>query len=348
METQNTPKNRRGLKIALIVLAVLAVLVLIAVIYGASLWSSIRQGLIPTVQNPDRESVANLATPSAELFDEALRTDIDYYETGEIQEVPIYEQTKIDKYTITLAIVVQQGQIDSEPRQTDMIFLVSYNQLQQKLSIVSLPRDMLLPTHDYGWKRVGAIYGVGGIGLLINTVNDCFGLGIQDYVYTGTDELSQLADAVNGVPATLTEAEAAYVNEQTGSDLTAGKVRLNGQQAVCHLSDRVSDGKGDLGRAQRQLVLINDTFWYLTDNFDREYLVPLLSVIFKCIRTNFEWDTLFDLAYEITVSNDLTITTVRLPFEDAYSEIALDGAYAILPEIEKNKILLQQALFGKE
>jgi LCP family protein required for cell wall assembly len=348
METQNTPKKKRGLKIALIVLAVVAILVLIAVIYGASLWSSIRQNLIPTVKNPNRESVANLATPSAELFDEALRTDIDYYETGEIQEVPIYEQTKIDKYTITLAIVVQQGQIDSEPRQTDMIFLVSYNQLQQKLSIVSLPRDMLLPTHDYGWKRVGAIYGVGGIGLLINTVNDCFGLGIQDYVYTGTDELSQLADAVNGVPATLTEAEAAYVNEQTGSDLTAGKVRLNGQQAVCHLSDRVSDGKGDLGRAQRQLVLINDTFWYLTDNFDREYLVPLLSVIFKCIRTNFEWDTLFDLAYEITVSNDLTITTVRLPFEDAYSEIALDGAYAILPEIEKNKILLQQALFGKE
>lgn len=348
MEKQETTKKKRGLKIALIVLAIIAILVLIAVIYGASLWSTIRQGLVPTVKNPNRESVANLATPSAELFDEALRTDIDYYETGEIQEVPIYEQTKIDKYTITMAIVVQQGQIDAEPRQTDMIFLVSYNQLEQKLSIVALPRDMLLPTHDYGWKRVGAIYGTGGIGLVINTVNDCFGLGIQDYVYTGTDELAQLTDAVNGVPAVLTEAEAAYINEQTGSDLAAGKVLLNGRQAVCHLTDRVSDGKGDLGRAERQLALINDTFWYLTDNFDREYLVPLLSIIFKCIRTNFDWETLFNLGYEIALSNDLTVATVRLPFEDAYSEIALDGAYAILPEIEKNKILLQQILFGKE
>jgi len=348
METQTTPKKKRGLKIALIVLAIVAVLVLIAVIYGASLWNSIRQGLIPTVQNPDRESVANLATPSAELFDEALRTDIDYYETGEIVEMPIYAQDKIDKYTITMAVVVQQGKIDTEPRQTDMVFLVSYNQLQQKLSIVALPRDMLLPTHDYGWKRVGAIYATGGIGMLINTVNDCFGLGIQDYVYTGTDELAQLTDAVNGVPATLTETEAAYINEQTGSTLSAGKNRLNGSQAVCHLTDRVSDGKGDLGRSERQLALINDTFWYLTDNFDREYLVPLLSVIFKSIRTNFDWDTLFDLGYEIAVSNDLTVATVRLPFEDAYSEIALDGAYAILPEIEKNKILLQQVLFGKE
>ena len=181
METQNTPKKRHGLKIALIILAIVLVLVLAAVIYGASLWSNLRQNLIPTVQKPDRDSAAALATPSAELFAEALRTDIDYYETGEIQEVPIYEQAKIDKYTITMAVVVQQGKIDSEPRQTDMIFLVSYNQLQQKLSIVALPRDMLLPTHEYGWKRLGSIYATGGIGMLINTLNDCFELGADQY-----------------------------------------------------------------------------------------------------------------------------------------------------------------------
>ena len=348
METQNAPKNRRGLKIALIVLAVLAVLVLIAVIYGASLWSSIRQGLIPTVQNPDRESVANLATPSAELFDEALRTDIDYYETGEIQEVPIYEQAKIDKYTISMAVVVQQGKIDSEPRQTDMIFLVSYNQLQQKLSIVALPRDMLLPTHEYGWKRVGGIYATGGMGLLINTINDCFDLGIQNYVYTGTEELAKLADIVEGVPATLTEAEAAYVNEKTGSDLSAGSHRLSGQQAVCYLSDRISDSKGDLGRAERQLALINDTFIYLTDNFDREYLVPLFLNIFDCIRTNYDFDDLANIGYELAVANDLTVSTIRLPFDDSFTELMYDEAYSILPEIEKNTILLQQSLFGKE
>lgn len=348
METQNTPKKRRGFKIALIILAVIAVLALVAVIYGASLWSSIRQNLIPTVKNPDRESAANLATPSAELFDEALRTDIDYYETGEIQEVPIYEQNKIDRYTITMAVVVQQGKIDSEPRQTDMIFLVSYNQLLQKLSFVALPRDMLLPTHEYGWKRVGAIYAAGGIGLLINTVNDCFDLGIQDYVYTGTDELAQLADAVNGVPAELTDAEAKYINEQTGSTLSSGKNRLSGSQAVCYLSDRISDNKGDIGRSEKQLILISDTFQYLTDNFDREYLVPLFSIIFKCIRTNFDWDSLFGLGYEVAVANELIVTTIRMPFDDAFSEIMYEGAYSILPEIEKNKILIRQALFAKE
>ncbi len=348
METQDTTKKRRGRKILLIVLAVVLALVLAAVIFGASLFSGFRRDLIPTVQNPNQNSVANLATPSAELFSEALRTDIDYYETGEIVEMPIYEQAKIDKYTITMAIVVQQGKIDAEPRQTDMIFLVSYNQLEQKLSIVALPRDMLLPTNEYGWKRIGAIYATGGIGMVINTINDCFGLGIQDYVYTGTEELSQLTDAVNGVPATLTGEEAEYINAKTGSDLAAGSHRLNGQQAVCYLSDRTSNGKGDIGRAETQLVLIHDTFKYLTDNFDREYLVPLFSTISKAIRTNLDWNDLFDLGYEIAVANELTVATVRLPFDDSYSEILYEGTYSILPEIEKNRILLQQALFAKE
>ena len=95
METQNTPKKRHGLKIALIILAIVLVLVLAAVIYGASLWSNLRQNLIPTVQKPDRDSAAALATPSAELFAEALRTDIDYYETVEIREA--YDETVIDQ-----------------------------------------------------------------------------------------------------------------------------------------------------------------------------------------------------------------------------------------------------------
>ena len=146
----------------------------------------------------------------------------------------------------------------------------------------------------------------------------------------------------------MTEAEAAYINEKTSSNLSAGSHRLSGSQAICYLSDRVSDGKGDIGRAEKQLALINDTFWYLTDNFDREYLFPLFATIFDCIRTNLDWDTLSGIVYEIAVSNDLIVTTVRLPFDDSYSEIMYDDAYSILPEIEKNRILIQQVLFGKE
>ena len=97
METQEKTKKKRGLKIALIILAVVLVLVLAVVIFGASLFSRFRQNLVPIVQGPQQDSAANLATPSAELFTEALRTDIDYYETGIVFRICLHIPTKRER-----------------------------------------------------------------------------------------------------------------------------------------------------------------------------------------------------------------------------------------------------------
>ena len=289
-----------------------------------------------------------LPTPNAALFDEAMRADIDYYETGEIKEVPIYEQKKIDKFIFSIAIVVQNGSVASDEKQTDVIFLASWNPLLQKFTVVSVARDTLVPLSEDEWKRVNTAYARGGVGLLINTINDVFGLDVQNYVVTGTDELIALSDAVGGIPATLSEEEAAYLNEACGSDLDAGERQLSGEQIVALLLDRTSDNKGDLGRADRQTEIVSDAFRYMQDQFDSEFLYPFFRTIFRSIRTNVDFETLRGVGYEMAVSDELTFETLRLPFDDAYTELNVDGAYAILPAFEKNRILLKQALYGKE
>ena len=289
-----------------------------------------------------------LPTPDAELFGEAMSKDNDYYETGEIQEVPIYEQKKIDRFIFSMIIVVQNGSVSSSEKQTDMIFLASFNELRQKFTVVAVARDMLVPLSEDEWKRINAAYARGGIGQLINTVNDIFELDIQNYVVTGTDELAMLADAVNGIPATLSEEEAAYLNKTCGSSLKPGKRQLSGREIVALLLDRTSDNKGDLGRADRQVEIVHDAFLYLQDQFDSEFLYPFFRTIFKSIRTNVDFETLRGVGYEMAVSDELTFETLRLPFDDAYTELNMDGSYAILPAFEKNRILLRQALYGKE
>lgn len=311
--------------------------------------NNIYEGRVEIVSAPV-EALAHLALPqpTPDPFVEALRTDIDYYETGEIQAVPIYEQKKIDKYIYTILVVVQNGSTASEERQTDMIFLVSYNQLLYKFTVVAIPRDTLVPVEGYGWKRISAAYALGGIGLLTNTINSAFGLDVQDYVYIGIDELADLADGVNGIPATLSEAEAAYLNSQLGCSLSAGRQQLTGEQAVAYLLDRTSDEKGDLGRSETQLEVVHDTFFYLQDSFEKDYLYPFMVLVFQGIRTNFEFEALVDLGHEVAVADYLDYRSVRLPYPDSYSEIAFDGGYGILPEFEKNRILLAQDLYGKE
>lgn len=292
--------------------------------------------------------VNTLPTPDAELFDEAMRTDMDYYETGEIKKIPIYEQRRIDRNIFSMVIVVQNGSVSEENGTTDMIFIASFNQLRQKFTVVSVARDTLVPLSETEWKRINTAYANGGIGMLINTINDTFDLDIQNYVITGTKELAALADGISGIPATLTEAEAETIGAACGSSLSAGKQQLSGEEAVALLLDRTSDNKGDLGRADRQLEIVRDAFLYMQNQFDSEFLYPFFRTIFKSIRTNVDFETLRGVGYEMAVSDELTFETLRLPFDEAYTELNADGAYALLPAFEKNRILLRQALYGKE
>ncbi|MBR0507213.1 MAG: LCP family protein [Clostridia bacterium] len=365
METENRQNPNKKLKIAFFALCIAFVLLsVLAVIVGLNkvqmcrdmrLFSCDSKGFKVVSCGPgfaERENgpvdVNALPTPDAELYNEAMSKDTDYYETGEIKEMPIYEQKKIDRFIFTMLIVVQNGSVSSAERQTDMIFIASYNQLQQKFTVVSIARDTLVPLSESEWKRINTAYSRGGIGMLINTVNDIFELDIQNYVVTGTDELAVLADDINGIPATLTEAEAAYINAACGSNLTAGKQQLTGKQIVTLLLDRTSDNKGDLGRADKQVEIVHGAFDYMQEQFDSEFLYPFFRTIFKSISTNVDFETLRGVGYEMAVSDDLTFATLRLPFDDSYTELNVDGSYAILPEFEKNRILLKQALYGKE
>ena len=348
MKTETTPKTIRHLRIALlIVVAALCLSIGIGVVAFNAL-NRTNKDLVEIVPAPLLDAAAFFAPPTPDPFAKALSTDVDYYETGEIQRIPIYEQSKIDRFILSILVVVQNGSTESEEKQTDMMFIVSYNQLQQKFTILAIPRDTLVPIEGYGWKRINAAYTYGGIGLLTNTINQAFELDIQNYVYIGTDELAALVDSVNGIPVTLTEAEAAYLNETCGAKLTAGKQQLSGAQAIAFLQDRVSDDKGDLGRAERQLEVVKSTFLYLRQSFDRNFLRPFFTTIFKSIRSNLDLETLSGIGYEMCMTDALSIKTLRLPFDGSYTEMALDGSYGILPEFEKNRILLKQALYGKE
>lgn len=338
--------------VLLSILGVLALIVLAVILFINGIFGKLHRDKVDIVSAPVTDTsttaTAEIALPTADPFEEALKTDIDYYETGEIQKVPIYEQSKIDRFITSVLVVVKNGSIEDDTHQTDMIFIVSWNALQQKFTAVAIPRDTLVPLDEYGWKRINAAYTYGDRGMLINTINASFGTDIQDYVLIGTTELAKLADGVNGIPVDLTEGEAAYLNEQMGCSLTAGPQRLTGEQIVQYLLDRTSDNKGALGRAECQLKVIKDTFTYLTDTFDKDFLYPFMQIIANGILTNMDFESLSGIGHEMVMSDDLSFVTIRMPFDDSYTEMNYDGGYALLPEFEKNQILLQQALYGKE
>lgn len=352
METEKMAmQSEKSLRLLSRVLCTLLALLVLLSALGVFLYNRLNrtgEGAVPIVASQPPQLSPTAPPPTPDPFAAALDTGKDYYETGELQEVPIYEQKQINRFIISILVVIQNGSLETENPQTDMMFIVSYSQIRQQFTVVSLMRDTLVPMGDRGWKRLNSAYAYGGMGLLINTLNDTFGLDIQNYVYTGTEELGKLADLVGGVPMELTEEEAAYINAACGSSLSAGQNQLTGEQALLHLGNRTSGGTGDFGRVTRQLTMIRNMFQYLKDSNDSSQMRSFFATIFKSLRTNLDFETLAGIGYEMCMADALTMQTIRFPFDESYTETSMDGAFALIPEIEKNRILLMQALYSKE
>ena len=94
--------------------------------------------------------------------------------------------------------------------------------------------------------------------------------------------------------------------------------------------------------------MIRNMFQYLKDSNDSSQMRSFFATIFKSLRTNLDFETLAGIGYEMCMADALTMQTIRFPFDESYTETSMDGAFALIPEIEKNRILLMQALYSKE
>ena len=97
-------------------------------------------------------------------------------------------------------------------------------------------------------------FAYGGVGLTINTINQQFGLDVQDYVIINFENLVEIIDQLGGIQVMLTEEEAAYYRENGMPDIVAGNVTLSGSQALAHARNRSLDN--DFGRTERQRDVI--------------------------------------------------------------------------------------------
>jgi anionic cell wall polymer biosynthesis LytR-Cps2A-Psr (LCP) family protein len=88
---------------------------------------------------------------------------------------------------------------DVKSNSTDTILIVNHNYQEDKLSLLSIPRDTYIES-DYSNKRVNAIYAKeNGIEILIEKLNEKFGLDIEFYFIMRINAIKEIVDSVDGV-----------------------------------------------------------------------------------------------------------------------------------------------------
>ena len=148
---------------------------------------------------------------------------------------------------------------------SDTIMVARIDPEDTRVQIVSFPRDLWLTLSTGREQRINAAYGQGRQ-VLIDTIEQNFGITINHYVEIDFTGFRRLVDAIGGVPVYL---DSTYRDERANltQPVGPGCVTLNGEQALAfarsrHLQRRDEDGDwetdptGDLGRITRQQFFI--------------------------------------------------------------------------------------------
>ncbi|MGH8866462.1 MAG: LCP family protein [Actinomycetes bacterium] len=164
---------------------------------------------------------------------------------------------------------LSQGEIDdlhlgrAAGRRSDTMILAHVSKQQDKVTMVSLPRDSLveIPGHETstgdrvepGMDKLNASYSFGGPQLTIRTVQNATGIAIDHYVEVNFAGFIGVVDALGTVDVCV---PTAVSDPKSGLELSAGHHDLDGEQSLRYVRARSIDVRGDLGRIERQQKFI--------------------------------------------------------------------------------------------
>ncbi len=258
--------------------------------------------------------------------------------------IKVYSKEQIEKFISSVLIVVQNQPLGEENAYADMLFIASFNALEQSLSLVAFASETVVEVEGYGQELLGDAYAFGGPDLLLETINENFGLELTEYACTDTYSLAAMVDLLGGIRMDLTQDEANYINKALKNNLSAGSVTLTGTQSMVHALDNISDEK-PMGSAKRSINLVQSAIFNMRKTATKEAMIPLLSLVISRINSNLNIATLRDWGYEILKAEEIEYRSMILPHEDIWKTVDAKTK-GIVTNIFKSGELLRETLYG--
>jgi LCP family protein required for cell wall assembly len=151
--------------------------------------------------------------------------------------------------------------------QTDII--VTIDPASSTVGMLSIPRDFYIPVPGYGMHKLDEAYGLGGVALSRQTIEQDFGIPINYYAWVGLDGFIKVINEVGGVDVDVLHP---IVDDNYPDDvgknannpyalkrlyLAPGPQHLDGPTALEYVRSRHADLVGDFGRSVRQQQVLS-------------------------------------------------------------------------------------------
>ncbi len=177
------------------------------------------------------------------------------------------------------------------PVNTDAMLVASINAAHNRITLLSMPRDMVdLPLASGGIYRnkINSLVRNSGIPALEGALEATYRIKIDYYVTINMSDFGRLVSAVGGVDI---DVPYALRDATVELNLSAGRHHMDGNMALSYVRTRHQDG--DFARARRQQQVLLALFAKLTDPATKVNLSALLGM--GSVETNLPLDKLTTL-----------------------------------------------------
>lgn len=231
---------------------------------------------------------------------------------------------------------------------SDTMLLLRFAPESHSLRLLSIPRDSRaeIPGTGYGKINDANVHGGSQLAAQVvsKTLND---VPIDRYLRVSTDTFKELIDLVGGVevfvPYPMSYQD---VTQKLNINLQPGRQTLNGEQAEQFARFR-KDGYGDIGRVQRQQVLLKALQQRLYNPAILLRLPQALEIFQKNVDTNLSWEEMLALVNFTRGLQREDIQMVMLPGRFSQPE-EYDSSFWLISRQGRNRVMQQYFGVGTE
>lgn len=171
---------------------------------------------------------------------------------------------------------------ESDRGRSDSLILLTVNPKDQSSKMVSIPRDTRTEIAGQGKEdKINHAYSFGGVETTIETVEDFLDVPIDFYIELNMESFKDIVNSLGGV-----KVNNAHDFTYDGKRFTEGQLQINGTDALKYSRMRSDDPRGDLGRQDRQRLIIQAVINKGANIKSLANYNDFLDVIAENVRTN--------------------------------------------------------------
>jgi LCP family protein required for cell wall assembly len=251
---------------------------------------------------------------------------------------------------VTVLLLGMGGEENDAPFLTDTIMVASFKPSTKDVALLSIPRDLLVPLPDRGWRKINSVNAFGETGesgeggeYAREVVQSLLGIEIPYYVRIDFQGFRDIIDAVGGVDVYVDRSftDATYPTSNHGVETISfakGWNHLGGETALKFARSRHGNaGEGtDFARAKRQqkvMLALKEKLMTLGTYRNPATIANLVASLRGNVRTNLQ---LGEMVRLVRYGQDLGELAVRHQVIDNGPQSPLvegtyGGAYVLLP-----------------